>query len=170
MTMMQSCNSLATLHQLCNPALFLTQTKHCWCLLRLLDIYQLHPKRSQPPMSLCIGACSGSLTSISCIQSALILQCPSVLVLAQAPRRLSAAPKALSYSNVPPFWCLLRLLDIYQLHPKHSQPPMSLRGQLLWREFFYTGAGLCACWLTGEAPHCLLWGTSVFYCLVHCTR
>uniref|UniRef100_A0A7S3R4Y9 Photolyase/cryptochrome alpha/beta domain-containing protein n=1 Tax=Dunaliella tertiolecta TaxID=3047 RepID=A0A7S3R4Y9_DUNTE len=31
-----------------------------------------------------------------------------------------------------------RLLDVYRLHPKHSQPPMSLRGQLLWREFFYT--------------------------------
>ncbi|KAG1670815.1 hypothetical protein FOA52_003406 [Chlamydomonas sp. UWO 241] len=31
-----------------------------------------------------------------------------------------------------------RLLEVYARHPKHSQPPVSLRGQLLWREFFYT--------------------------------
>lgn len=33
-----------------------------------------------------------------------------------------------------------RLLEAYRLHPQHTQPPVSLRGQLLWREFFYTGA------------------------------
>ncbi|KAG2432367.1 hypothetical protein HYH02_012940 [Chlamydomonas schloesseri] len=31
-----------------------------------------------------------------------------------------------------------RLLEVYRKHPAHSQPPVSLRGQLLWREFFYT--------------------------------
>ncbi|KAJ9534555.1 hypothetical protein QJQ45_022092, partial [Haematococcus lacustris] len=31
-----------------------------------------------------------------------------------------------------------RLLQVYATHTGHSQPPMSLRGQLLWREFFYT--------------------------------
>lgn len=31
-----------------------------------------------------------------------------------------------------------RLLAVYAAHKGHSQPPQSLRGQLLWREFFYT--------------------------------
>lgn len=31
-----------------------------------------------------------------------------------------------------------RLLAVYAQHKGHSQPPVSLRGQLLWREFFYT--------------------------------
>ncbi|KXZ45826.1 hypothetical protein GPECTOR_50g620 [Gonium pectorale] len=31
-----------------------------------------------------------------------------------------------------------RLLEVYRQHKAHSQPPVSLRGQLLWREFFYT--------------------------------
>ncbi|GFR42357.1 hypothetical protein Agub_g3052, partial [Astrephomene gubernaculifera] len=31
-----------------------------------------------------------------------------------------------------------RLLAVYRAHPRHSQPPVSLRAQLLWREFFYT--------------------------------
>lgn len=31
-----------------------------------------------------------------------------------------------------------RILEVYQKHKGHSQPPVSLRGQLLWREFFYT--------------------------------
>nr|AXE72850.1 6-4 photolyase [Chlamydomonas sp. ICE-L] len=31
-----------------------------------------------------------------------------------------------------------RLLQIYKEQKKHSEPPVSLRGQLLWREFFYT--------------------------------
>ncbi|XP_042562756.1 cryptochrome circadian regulator 5 [Clupea harengus] len=35
------------------------------------------------------------------------------------------------------FWW--RLSDVYQ-GKKHSQPPVSLHGQLLWREFFYTAA------------------------------
>jgi len=29
------------------------------------------------------------------------------------------------------------LSDIYELYPKHTQPPVSLHGQLLWREFNY---------------------------------
>ncbi|XP_013384158.1 cryptochrome-1-like isoform X1 [Lingula anatina] len=37
------------------------------------------------------------------------------------------------------FWH--RLQEIYKQCKKHSQPPVSLHGQLLWREFFYT-AGL----------------------------
>ncbi|GLI71222.1 hypothetical protein VaNZ11_016339 [Volvox africanus] len=32
----------------------------------------------------------------------------------------------------------VRLLEVYRKHTGHSQPPVSLRGQLLWREFFYT--------------------------------
>ncbi|KAJ8266638.1 hypothetical protein GJAV_G00132890 [Gymnothorax javanicus] len=35
------------------------------------------------------------------------------------------------------FWW--RLADVYQ-GKKHSQPPVSLHGQLLWREFFYTAS------------------------------
>ncbi len=31
-----------------------------------------------------------------------------------------------------------RLLAVYRQHRGHSEPPVSLRGQLLWREFFYT--------------------------------
>uniref|UniRef100_W8BJA9 Cryptochrome-1 n=1 Tax=Ceratitis capitata TaxID=7213 RepID=W8BJA9_CERCA len=33
-----------------------------------------------------------------------------------------------------------RLMDILKRHPKHSKPPVSLHGQLLWREFYYTAA------------------------------
>ncbi|XP_076471621.1 cryptochrome-1-like [Babylonia areolata] len=33
-----------------------------------------------------------------------------------------------------------RLLDVYRLNKVHTQPPVSLHGQLLWREFFYTAA------------------------------
>ncbi|MEW5299813.1 MAG: hypothetical protein WDW38_010854 [Sanguina aurantia] len=31
-----------------------------------------------------------------------------------------------------------RILEVYKTHSGHSTPPQSLRGQLLWREFFYT--------------------------------
>ncbi|XP_046893307.1 cryptochrome circadian regulator 5 isoform X2 [Hypomesus transpacificus] len=42
--------------------------------------------------------------------------------------------------SVRTFWW--RLTDVYKGR-KHSQPPVSLHGQLLWREFFYTaGAGV----------------------------
>ncbi|KAL3841767.1 hypothetical protein ACJMK2_019869 [Sinanodonta woodiana] len=35
-----------------------------------------------------------------------------------------------------------RLQEVYLQNKKHTQPPVSLHGQLLWREFFYTaGAG-----------------------------
>ncbi|XP_037960196.1 cryptochrome-2 isoform X2 [Teleopsis dalmanni] len=33
-----------------------------------------------------------------------------------------------------------RLTDILKKHPNHSKPPVSLKGQLMWREFFYTAA------------------------------
>ncbi|XP_068151284.1 cryptochrome-2 [Drosophila tropicalis] len=33
-----------------------------------------------------------------------------------------------------------RLKKILEKHPKHSQPPVSLIGQVLWREFYYTVA------------------------------
>lgn len=33
--------------------------------------------------------------------------------------------------------------QIYSQAKSHSQPPVSLRGQLLWREFFYTVCPLC---------------------------
>ncbi|BAT98552.1 hypothetical protein VIGAN_09221300 [Vigna angularis var. angularis] len=33
-----------------------------------------------------------------------------------------------------------RIQDIYRSMPKHTSPPVSLTGQLLWREFFYTAA------------------------------
>jgi deoxyribodipyrimidine photolyase len=31
-----------------------------------------------------------------------------------------------------------QLLSIYKQEKAHTKPPVSLRGQLLWREFFYT--------------------------------
>ena len=31
-----------------------------------------------------------------------------------------------------------RLKGVYAKHAKHTSPPVSLEGQLLWREFFYT--------------------------------
>ncbi|KAK7294117.1 hypothetical protein RJT34_17000 [Clitoria ternatea] len=33
-----------------------------------------------------------------------------------------------------------RIQDVYKTMPKHTSPPVSLTGQLLWREFFYTAA------------------------------
>ncbi|XP_017469330.1 PREDICTED: cryptochrome-1 [Rhagoletis zephyria] len=33
-----------------------------------------------------------------------------------------------------------RLMTVLKRHPKHSKPPVSLLGQLLWREFYYTAA------------------------------
>uniref|UniRef100_A0A1A9WM15 Photolyase/cryptochrome alpha/beta domain-containing protein n=1 Tax=Glossina brevipalpis TaxID=37001 RepID=A0A1A9WM15_9MUSC len=33
-----------------------------------------------------------------------------------------------------------RLKDILKRHPNHTKPPVSLMGQLMWREFFYTAA------------------------------
>lgn len=33
-----------------------------------------------------------------------------------------------------------RLKDIYARHKKHSQPPVSLEGQLIWREFYYSAS------------------------------
>ncbi|XP_017954545.1 cryptochrome-2 [Drosophila navojoa] len=35
-----------------------------------------------------------------------------------------------------------RLQEILKRHPKHSKPPVSLMGQLLWREFYYTAAAV----------------------------
>jgi len=36
----------------------------------------------------------------------------------------------------------IKQLSLDSFFQKHSQPPVSLHGQLLWREFFYTvGAG-----------------------------
>lgn len=31
-------------------------------------------------------------------------------------------------------------MDVYKQYKNHSQPPVSLEGQLLWREFFYMNA------------------------------
>uniref|UniRef100_A0A8C0AYR1 Photolyase/cryptochrome alpha/beta domain-containing protein n=1 Tax=Buteo japonicus TaxID=224669 RepID=A0A8C0AYR1_9AVES len=43
--------------------------------------------------------------------------------------------------SVRTFWWWLD--EVYQGQREHSQPPVSLHGQLLWREFFYTaGAGI----------------------------
>lgn len=33
-----------------------------------------------------------------------------------------------------------RLREVLKRHPKHSHPPVSLMGQLMWREFYYTAA------------------------------
>jgi len=33
-----------------------------------------------------------------------------------------------------------RLNEVLSRHPKHSKPPVSLLGQLMWREFYYTAA------------------------------
>lgn len=30
-----------------------------------------------------------------------------------------------------------KLKQIYRKYPKHAKPPVSLEGQLIWREFFY---------------------------------
>ncbi|XP_051494585.1 cryptochrome-2-like isoform X3 [Apus apus] len=38
--------------------------------------------------------------------------------------------------SVRTFWW--RIEEVYQRQREHSQPPVSLHGQLLWREFFYT--------------------------------
>ena len=35
-----------------------------------------------------------------------------------------------------------KLLEVYRQEKSHSQPPVSLLGQLLWREFYYTVAAL----------------------------
>uniref|UniRef100_A0A7S0KZH7 Photolyase/cryptochrome alpha/beta domain-containing protein n=1 Tax=Coccolithus braarudii TaxID=221442 RepID=A0A7S0KZH7_9EUKA len=34
----------------------------------------------------------------------------------------------------------VRLAEVYRAYPKHAKPPVSLHGQLLWREFYYTCA------------------------------
>ncbi|XP_075153202.1 (6-4)-photolyase [Haematobia irritans] len=33
-----------------------------------------------------------------------------------------------------------KLMEVLKKHPKHSKPPVSLMGQLYWREFYYTAA------------------------------
>uniref|UniRef100_A0A1I8NXW5 Photolyase/cryptochrome alpha/beta domain-containing protein n=1 Tax=Stomoxys calcitrans TaxID=35570 RepID=A0A1I8NXW5_STOCA len=33
-----------------------------------------------------------------------------------------------------------KLMEVLRKHPKHSKPPVSLLGQLYWREFYYTAA------------------------------
>ncbi|XP_076036319.1 (6-4)-photolyase [Oratosquilla oratoria] len=43
----------------------------------------------------------------------------------------------LKFGCLSPRLMYFRLLDVYKCGP-HSQPPVSLLGQLLWREFFYT--------------------------------
>ena len=35
------------------------------------------------------------------------------------------------------------LKDIYKQEGKHTQPPVSLEGQMLWREFYYTCSVTC---------------------------
>eukprot|EP00111_Clytia_hemisphaerica_P021300 TCONS_00062708-protein len=44
----------------------------------------------------------------------------------------------LKFGCVSPRLMYERLQMVYKLKPKHSKPPVSLYGQLLWREFFYT--------------------------------
>lgn len=44
-----------------------------------------------------------------------------------------------------------RLLALYRAAKgAHSKPPVSLRGQLLWREFFYTVSVFCGVGLAGS--------------------
>jgi len=58
-----------------------------------------------------------------------------------APNSLSPSTTVLSpylkFGCVSPRLMYWRLQDVYK-GAKHSQPPVSLHGQLLWREFFYT--------------------------------
>ncbi|XP_046364932.2 cryptochrome-1-like isoform X1 [Haliotis rufescens] len=60
----------------------------------------------------------------------------------------SLQPSTTVLSPYLKFGCLsartfyFRLLEVYRVNKKHTQPPVSLHGQLLWREFFYTvGSG-----------------------------
>ena len=46
----------------------------------------------------------------------------------------------LKFGCLSPRLFAVRLLEIEKANPKHSKPPVSLIGQLLWREFFYTVA------------------------------
>lgn len=47
----------------------------------------------------------------------------------------------LKFGNLSPRLFYFRLKEIYKNKPNYSRPPVSLEGQLLWREFFYfTGA------------------------------
>lgn len=49
----------------------------------------------------------------------------------------------LKFGCVSPRLMFLKLDEILSKNSKHSQPPVSLVGQLYWREFFYTcGAGI----------------------------
>lgn len=43
----------------------------------------------------------------------------------------------LKFGCISPRLFHARLLSIYRERPKHTRPPVSLQGQLLWREFFY---------------------------------
>jgi cryptochrome len=43
----------------------------------------------------------------------------------------------LKFGNLSPKLFYWRLKEAYSKYKKHSQPPVSLEGQLLWREFFY---------------------------------
>lgn len=55
----------------------------------------------------------------------------------------SLEPSTTVLSPYLKFGCLsarmffFKLKEIYLKNKKHSQPPVSLEGQLLWREFFY---------------------------------
>ena len=45
------------------------------------------------------------------------------------------------FGNISARVFYFKLKEVYRKRPKHSSPPVSLEGQLLWREFFYfTGA------------------------------
>ncbi|XP_069132654.1 cryptochrome-1-like [Argopecten irradians] len=44
----------------------------------------------------------------------------------------------LKFGCLSPRTMYYRLVDIYKQNKKHTAPPVSLDGQLLWREFFYT--------------------------------
>ena len=44
----------------------------------------------------------------------------------------------LKFGCVSPRLMYEKLQNVYKMVPKHSNPPVSLYGQLLWREFFYT--------------------------------
>jgi hypothetical protein len=43
----------------------------------------------------------------------------------------------LKFGCVSPRLFYQKLLEVYAKDPSHSKPPVSLEGQLLWREFFY---------------------------------
>ena len=55
-------------------------------------------------------------------------------------RSTTALSPYLKFGCLSPRTFYVAVADVYARHPKHAQPPTSLHGQLLWREFYYVCA------------------------------